>query len=394
MGVTVRQKTKGKGKPWWVFIAHNGKRTSRKVGDKAAAEAVASQIRAKLQLGEFGFEAEKSVPTFKEYADSWIKTTVPATCKASTVQGYQDLLEMHVNPVFSDLKIVDITRGKVKDFLLSKVADGYAGSTVIHIKNVISGVFNKALDDEAIQANPALNLGKIIPRKSSSEIKPLTKKELKLLLDTVQKHYPKHYCLFLLLARTGMRIGEALGLKWGDIDFNGRFIEIKRSLVGNMKWSERLDKTSKPKNGKTRRVDMSLQLKAALNAHLIESRRKGFALGLGDLPEFVFSNSVGRSIDASTWRRRVFKKALQKAGLRDIRIHDLRHSYATIRISKGDSIEDVSNQLGHYSPKITWDVYYHWRPGKKKSEVDALDDDSMVSDTHYMHPEQVQNSVC
>ena len=54
MGVRVRQKTKGKGNPWWVFISHNGKRTSRKVGDKKAAEAVAGTIRAKLQLGEFG----------------------------------------------------------------------------------------------------------------------------------------------------------------------------------------------------------------------------------------------------------------------------------------------------------------------------------------------------
>jgi hypothetical protein len=68
MGVTVRQKEKGKGKPWWVFISHNEQRTSRRVGDKAAAEKVASTIRAKLQLGEFGFEDQKPVPTFNEYA--------------------------------------------------------------------------------------------------------------------------------------------------------------------------------------------------------------------------------------------------------------------------------------------------------------------------------------
>ena len=69
MGVRVRQKVKGKGNPWWVFITHNGKRTSRKVGDKKAAEVVASTIRAKLQLGKFGFEEQKSVPTFKECSE-------------------------------------------------------------------------------------------------------------------------------------------------------------------------------------------------------------------------------------------------------------------------------------------------------------------------------------
>ena len=64
MGVRVRQKMKGKGNPWWVFVSHNGKRASRKVGDKKAAEEVASTIRAKLQLGEFGFDDKKTIPNF------------------------------------------------------------------------------------------------------------------------------------------------------------------------------------------------------------------------------------------------------------------------------------------------------------------------------------------
>jgi hypothetical protein len=78
MGVTIRQKTKGKSKPWWVFVVHLGQRTSKLVGDKRAANAVASEIRTKLKKGEFGFEDEKpeEIPTFGEYADSWIKTTV------------------------------------------------------------------------------------------------------------------------------------------------------------------------------------------------------------------------------------------------------------------------------------------------------------------------------
>jgi integrase len=69
MGVTVRQKTKGKGKPWWVFISHDGKRASRRVGDKQAAEKVASKIRAQLQLGQFSLEEkrERPIPLFKHY---------------------------------------------------------------------------------------------------------------------------------------------------------------------------------------------------------------------------------------------------------------------------------------------------------------------------------------
>ena len=79
------------------------------------------------------------------------------------------------------------------------------------------------------------------------------------------------------------------------------------------------------------------------------------------------------NIDSNNWRK-TFKKMLKKAKLRRIRIHDARHTYATLRISKGDNIADVSKQLGHYSVRTTMDVYYHWLPGNKKSEVDALDD--------------------
>ena len=91
--------------------------------------------------------------------------------------------------------------------------------------------------------------------------------------------------------------------------------------------------------------------------------------------------------DKDNWRRRVFYKVLEKAGLRRIRIHDLRHTYATLRISKGDNIADVSKQLGHHSVKLTLDTYYHWIPGKKKSEVDELDDLTFLHPSApYTHP--------
>ncbi|RLB33986.1 MAG: hypothetical protein DRH11_07395, partial [Deltaproteobacteria bacterium] len=128
------------------------------------------------------------------------------------------------------------------------------------------------------------------------------------------------------------------------------------------------------KSGKSRRVDMSLQLTETLKAHKLASKKKGLALGLGNLPEYVFTDNRGGAIDMNNWRRRIFNKVLEKAGLRKIRIHDLRHTYATLRISKGDNIADVSNQLGHHSIKLTLDIYYHWMPGSKKAEVDALDD--------------------
>ena len=83
---------------------------------------------------------------------------------------------------------------------------------------------------------------------------------------------------------------------------------------------------------------------------------------------------------------------MEKAELGRIRIHDLRHTYATLRISKGDNIADVSKQLGHHSVKLTLDIYYHWIPGKKKSEVDKLDDPTFLHlSAPYTHPTVAEN---
>ena len=303
---------------------------------------------------------------FEEYANTWITLTVPATCKPSTTSDYIGILKNHVLPVFGKSKTNEINRFMVKRFLMKKTADGFASSTVTHMKNAIAGVLNLAIDDEIISVNPAHNVGKIFIRQSQKpKIDPYNMDELATLLDTCQSYFPRHYPPILTLARTGIRFGECLGLQWKDIDFNGRFITIERSLSKG--------KIETPKSGQSRKVDMSQQLTNTLRElkhhRKVETLKRGWAR----MPEWVFVTLDGKSYHES-FIRRVFYKALNKASLRKIRIHDLRHAYATLRISKGDNIADVSKQLGHHSVKFTMDIYYHWVPGGSKGEVDGLDE--------------------
>jgi integrase len=183
-------------------------------------------------------------------------------------------------------------------------------------------------------------------------------------LATAIAHFKRDYPFVLLLFRTGLRIGEAFALELGDVDFNDRFIYVQRGLS----WG----KIQTTKSGKGRRVDMNPHLVEALTAHRLECKKKGLALGLGEEPEYVFTNENGNFLNLGNWRRRVFNRILEKAKLRRIRIHDTRHTLATLRISKRDNIADVSKQLGHSSVRLTLDVYYNWMPGNKKSEVDGL----------------------
>ena len=125
-----------------------------------------------------------------------------------------------------------------------------------------------------------------------------------------------------------------------------------------------------PKNGKPRTVDMTKHLTDVLRE--LKGKRFKESLKAGvPMPELAFAYK-GEMMSSFVYQRAV-NRCLEKAGLKSIRIHDLRHSYATIRLLKGHNIGDVSYQLGHASIKITYDVYAHWIPGTFKSEIDELD---------------------
>lgn len=366
MGVKIREKPKGSG-VFWIFVNHNGKRTSKKIGtDEDAANEVARKIEAKLVLGEFNFEKEKPVQTFKEYAKGFISGFSKINHKPSTHESYKSALDIHIYPVLGSKRLDEIRKKDIKAFLTDKQKEKLSPATVRNLKAYISCILNQAVDDEIIASNPASRTGKLIKKTDATKnIYPLNWKEKELFEKTLSKHYERHYPLFLTALRTGMRIGELIALKPDDIDFNGNFIEVRRSCVRG--------EVSTTKSGKVRRVDMSNGLRKVLKPYLTKRKQEALKKGWGQPPEWLFYNNNGNLIDINHLRRRVFHKALEKAELRQIRIHDLRHTYATLRIQSGHNIADVSKQLGHHSIKITVDTYYHWIPGTSKSEVDQLD---------------------
>lgn len=163
-----------------------------------------------------------------------------------------------------------------------------------------------------------------------------------------------------------MRAGEALALKWSDLDFNVRFIEVQRGLT---KWG-----IEKPKSVKNRRVDMSKQLAEALLDLRHERKEETLKKGWKEMPEWIFVNEEGKLMDEGNWRKRIFNKALEKAGLRQVRVHNLRHSYAIALIQAGEPLPYIQRQLGHHSIKVTVDIYGKYMPTEKKEAVDKLDD--------------------
>jgi integrase len=365
MAVKVKQH-KGK---WWVFIDHKGKRKAKCIGkSEKAAKEVAGKIEAKLKLGDFSLLEEKPARPFDVYFRNWLDTCVKVHCKERTYDIYESVFRRYLLPAFGQKDINDITREEVKKLAYDMLARGLRRGTVKSHLASLRAMFNDAAEDQHVSFNPATRFMKRSRSEEGEQRQKasfLTREELGLLLRTCQEHFPAYYPFISLLVRTGVRLGEALGLQWEDVDFSGRFIEVQRTLSSG--------RVSPPKSGKSRRVDMSQQLTETLKALLVERKKETLKKGWGEVPLWVFVSGVGTPLDRGNFHRWVWRKLLAKAGLRHIRAHDLRHTFASLLLQNGESLVYVKDQLGHHSIKITVDIYGHLVPGGNRQAVDRLD---------------------
>jgi integrase len=377
MGVKVREWKKG---VWWILIDHKGKRKSVKVGSKEAAKAAARDIEEALTTGKLNLnppESPKSV-LFEEYAEKWFAGHVSVNLKPSTQHGVRLILDKALLPAFGSTPIDKITRDDVKTFAYrmleagrvkeKKLSDGsktktLSRSSVMGMGRTLSAIFNHAIEDGIITSNPAQRPGRYIRTGDRREkIDFLTPEEGRILLEAAKAHHPRHYPILAAALYTGGRQGELLALQWADIDWHGKFIEIRRATWKGI--------VSSPKSGKGRRVDLADHLAGILT----EYRRilTGEALKKGQqMPEWVFPSAEGTALDTANLRK-TFMLCLKKAGLRQIRFHDLRHSFASWLIANGESLAYVKDQMGHHSIQITVDTYGHLIPEANRQAVNRL----------------------
>jgi integrase len=364
MGVKVRQKD-GK---WYVFINHNSQRKAKCVGDKRAAEEVRRKLEAKLTLGEFKLEEKAPLPTFAAYTERWLQTYAHIHCRGTTASNYQRLLRRYVLPIIGEKSFDAVTREDIKEIIATMVVKGLSKSTVANTMAPVREMFNHAIDDGVLTANPSARIGRFLrhTKDRRADVNPLTREEVSRLLEAAQQYTPRYYPLFLSAVRTGMRIGELLGLQWGDIDFHGHFIEVRRAIVrGNI---------GRTKSGKYCRIDMSQQLSSTLKALSMQRKEETLRKGWGEVPEWVFVNEEGRPLDDCNVRKRIFYRCLEKAGLRRLRFHDLRHTFASLLIAQNESPKKIQVLLGHQSIKITMDTYGHLYSEENRKAVDTLND--------------------
>ena len=157
-------------------------------------------------------------------------------------------------------------------------------------------------------------------------------------------------------------------MHWGDVDWNGDFFMVQRSF--------RHGRVTRTKTKKSRRVDMSAQLKAELKVLLHQRKKEALRAGTGEVVEIIFHTNDDYTAQNSL--RNFWKLILKKAGLRYRKFHVTRHTFSSLLLARGESPVYVKDQLGHHSIQMTVDIYGHPIPSGNRDAVNSLDDDAII----------------
>jgi len=280
-----------------------------------------------------------------------------------TRDGYFRNLRKHVFPVFGHRTLSDIKSQELESFF-SQLRNRYSASTVNNVRLALSKVYTVAIRHGVVLLNPVVRTEKARRKEmEKTQVRvPWSEEEALLALEAAQGT-PFEAFLTLALA-TGMRRGELLGLQWSDIDFDHQLVAIERTI--HRESITQLDGSkvrgvivAPPKTANSRRINqLTVPVLDVLRLHecsqQINRREAGESW---EESGYVFTNSRGGPLDESNHYKR-WVRFLKKSGIRYIRIHDIRHSFATILIEEdAGQLASVSKALGHSSIAITMDIY-------------------------------------
>ncbi|MCI0617215.1 site-specific integrase, partial [bacterium] len=349
MGVRVHKIPKGSG-VYGVVINHKKRRKTQLVGEKDDAEYVAQGIRVQLASGNFKFDEEQTKEeqadsmTLREYFTEIDLPHLKAALSEGTKQGYEDNFRIHVGPALGDHPLNAIDRKMVKGFVAALVEKGLSRGSIRKIIAELCAMLQRAIEDGYIISNVASRMSGFYKhaRVREEPILPFSKEEVSVFLQSVKAHYPYYLPVFITFLHSGMRCGELAALCWRDVDFEKRWLHVRSSIT-------RGGSVGKTKSGRTRKIDMSDLLIATLKQWQ-QDQQKCYG---DDLPEWVFTNHEGGRLDMKNLYHRSFIGSLKKAkwkkvnddgtekdmvGLKHRRLHDLRHTFATLLVMNGESL--------------------------------------------------------
>jgi len=335
---------------------HGGSRTRRE------AEAARAKIVNEFNTGTY---VEPNAITLAEWVTHHWLPMVEGRNKPSTFDSYRRNLALHVLPALGSRQLRRLTPAMLNRLYADLLADGHltkdgglSAKTVRYIHTIVHKSLADAVDTGLVAMNVAERAKPPRPRaRLATEISFWEAHELRAFLEAVRGH--RLEAAWHVAAMTGMRRGEVLGLRWKDIDFDNARISVRQALVAVA--YEVIAST--PKNHHVRVIDLDEGTVEQLRAHRIRQQadRDEWGTDYQDR-DLVFCKEDGTPIHPHTFSQ-AFERLVAKMDLPIIRLHDLRHTHATIALKAGIPVKVISERLGHESPAFTMKQYAHVIPG-------------------------------
>jgi len=333
-----------------------------------------SQAEARRKLTEALADRDRGLTydseglTVEEYLARWLEDSVRGSVKVTTYASYDALVRNHVCPTLGHTKLAALTPAHVQTLYRAKLDEGLATKTVKYIHTTLHRALKQAVRWGLVPRNAAAEADP--PRVHTPEMRPLSPTQARTLLQAAKGN--RLEALYVLAVTTGMRQGELLGLGWDDLDPDAGVVRVRRTLT-LAKGGPRL---TEPKTPKSRRsIRLTSGAVAALERHRERQKAERSASGgKWNDRDLVFCTRRGAPIRRDNLHDKHWKPLLRRAGLPDIRFHDLRHTCATLLLTKVVHPKIVSEMLGHSSIAITLDTYSHVIPGLGEVAVSAMED--------------------
>src|SRR5215207_10070502 len=287
-----------------------------------------------------------------ECLDRWLADSVSDTVKATTFERYEQITRLHLKPTLGTVKLKALTPAHVRSLYREKLEAGLSARTVRYIHTTLHKALKQAVMDGLIPRNVTEAVNP--PQPTREEMHPLTPQQAKVLLQTAHEAGDSLEALYVLAVHTGLRQGELLGLKWEDVDLEDGSLQVRRTLA-TTKAGPQL--TSPKTKGSRRTVRLTQSTVNALRSHLERQLEEiGRAGSLWRENGLIFASEAGDPLDRRYVTNHRFKPLLKRAGLPQIRFHDLRHTCATLLLGRNVNPKIVSEMLGHASITITLDT--------------------------------------
>jgi integrase len=291
--------------------------------------------------------------TFADAAAEWLRYVEhDRDCKASTLTDYRSVLKSHLLPAFGDMRLEDLSAQAIENWRAGVGAERtkpLSNRTRNKALTILGGILERARKVHGLPSNPAREVEKLRERYDATRFAFYSPEEVHALARAAAS--PQDAAIFLTAAFTGLRRGELIALRWRDVDFDRAAIRVSGSFANG--------KLTSPKSGHGRVVPMVPDVAA----ELAKTSHRDHFLGDDDL---VFPGDLGGYLDGSALRRR-FVAAQQRAGLRRIRFHDLRHTFGTLAVRGAESIVELQAWMGHAEVRTTM-RYTHYREQQDAAE--------------------------